>query len=140
MPLLEDAVRLATHRFPKTISPRNHAIIDYAVAAAFIAVGLTAWPRRKRVAIPALILGGTQIALSMLTDYPGGVTDVISLETHLDVDALRSGVVAGLPRVLGFKDAWHAWFFRGEAMGMAAVAGLTDNTFKDEPRKRIHVA
>jgi hypothetical protein len=140
MPLLEDAVRLATHRLPKTISPRNHAIIDYAVAAAFIAVGLSAWSRHKRVAIPAFIIGGSQVALSMLTDYPGGVTDRVSLETHLDVDAVRSGVIASLPRIIGFRNAWHTWFFRGEAMGMAAVAGLTDNTSKDEPHKRIHVA
>jgi hypothetical protein len=138
MALLESAVRLVSRRLPKVISPRNHAAIDYAVAAAFLAVGLKAWPRDKRTAIPSLLFGGSQVVLSMLTNYPGGVTDAISLETHLKVDTVRAGVITSVPGILKFNDAWQARFFRYQGMAIAAVAGLTETSEEVESRRRIH--
>ena len=58
MPILNSAVQLATKPFPRAISPKTHAIIDYAtVASLFVMAGLF-WKRNKRAAIAALIVGG----------------------------------------------------------------------------------
>ncbi|MGA3209735.1 MAG: hypothetical protein ABSD20_00425 [Terriglobales bacterium] len=138
MALVENTLRLVLGRLPKVVSPRTHAAIDYAVAAAFVAVGLKTWKRNKRVAIPALLIGGSQVALSLLTDYPGGVTDALELEKHLEIDALRAGVIASLPGILEFPEAWQSRFFRGHGMAIAAVAGLTETKEENISRSRYH--
>ena len=60
MPLLDQAARLATRKMPKVITPKAHAMIDYAVAASFFVVGAFLWRRNKRAAIGALACGAAE--------------------------------------------------------------------------------
>jgi hypothetical protein len=57
MPLLDQAARFATNKMPKVISPKTHAIIDYAMAASFFGMAAFFWRRNKRAALSALICG-----------------------------------------------------------------------------------
>lgn len=136
MPMLEQATRWATNKMPKVINPTAHAIIDYAMAASFFAMAALFWRRNKRAAISCLACGGTETAVALLTNYPGGVTDAISFETHGRIDFGMSGFISSMPNLLRFSDESESSFFRLQGMAMAAVTGLTDFTGTGEPHQR----
>jgi hypothetical protein len=126
MPLLEKGVHMATGRMPKIISPKVHAIIDFAMAGTFFLMGALAWKRSKKAAISSFICGGAELTTSLITDYPGGVWPLISFPTHGKIDAGFSGLIGSMPNLMGFSDDPGSWFFRGQGIAMAAVTGLTD--------------
>ncbi len=126
MPLLEKGVQAVTNRMPKVISPKTHAIIDYAFIGSFVVAGLLAWKNHKKAAISCFITAGAEATTAMLTDFPGGVWPVISYRTHLKMDAGMSGLIGTMPNLMGFGSESPAWFFRSQAMSLAAVTGLSD--------------
>jgi hypothetical protein len=136
MPVLEQATKWATNRMPKVINPRVHAIIDYATAASFFAMAALFWRRNKSAAISCIVCGGAETLTAMLTDYPGGVTDAISFETHGRIDFGMSGMVSSMPNLLRFSDENESTFFRMQGLAMAAVTGLTDFTGTGERHQR----
>lgn len=136
MPMLEQATKWATNKMPKVINPTVHAIIDYGMAASFFTMAALFWKRNKRAAISCLVCGGAETTVSLLTDYPGGVTDAMSFETHGRIDFGVSGLIASMPNLLRFDDEKESAFFRLQGMAMAAVTGLTDFTGTGEPNQR----
>jgi hypothetical protein len=126
MALAEIGARALSNRLPKVISPKTHAIIDYATAGTFFLMAGLMWKRHKRAAIAALACGINETTNSMITEYPGGVADVISFPTHLKIDAGFAGVVASLPNLLGFTDEWPSIYFRSQGMAIAATAGMSE--------------
>ncbi len=136
MAILDTSVKALSNRLPKVISPKTHAIIDYATAGSFFLMAGLLWGRHKRAAIGSLVCGAVEANTAMMTDYPGGVAKIISFETHGKIDAGFAGFVGMLPTMLGFGDEAEAWFFRGQAMGLAAVTGMTDFEYYEEDRSR----
>jgi hypothetical protein len=136
MPLLEKATMWATNKMPKVINPTVHAIIDYGTAATFFAMAALFWRRNKRAAISSLVCGGAETVTAMLTDYPGGVTDAISFETHGRIDFGMSGLISSMPNLMRFSDDNESTFFRMQGLAMAAVTGLTDFTGTGERKQR----
>lgn len=128
MPILDQATRWATNRMPKVINPTVHAIIDYGMAATFFTMAAIFWRRNKRAAISSLVCGGAETVTALLTDYPGGVTDAISFETHGRIDFGMSGLISSMPNLMRFADENESTFFRMQGISMAAVTGLTDFT------------
>lgn len=126
MALMQKGVAMLTERMPKVISPKAHGIIDYASAGAFVLTGALLWKKNKRAALGAMLCGALQAGNVMMTDMPGGVTPVYSLETHGRIDAGFAGLVAALPSVMMFGDEPEAMFFRGQGVAIAAVTGMTD--------------
>lgn len=127
--LMEKGVNLLSNNLPKVISPKTHAIIDYAVVAGgFFAIAGAAWKRHKPAAVASLICGVAETTVAMLTDYPGGVAKVIDFPTHGKIDAGFAAVVGTMPNLMGFTDEWPVWFFRSHALAMATVTGMTDFT------------
>jgi hypothetical protein len=126
MPLLDAGVRTLSNRLPKVISPKTHAIIDYASAGTFVAAGLLMMGSSKRAGIGSIICGAAQAGLVMMTDVPGGVFRAIDMDTHLKIDAGFSGFVATMPNLLGFGDEKKSWFFRAQGMNIAAVGAMTN--------------
>ncbi|HLK34192.1 MAG TPA: hypothetical protein VKT29_13945 [Terriglobales bacterium] len=128
MPVLHSSVKLLTKHLPKVISPKAHAVLDYATAATFVAAGILMLTRKrnKRAGISALVCGGAEIATSLLTDYPGGVTDLISFPTHGKIDMGLAAMTATLPEFMGFADEAEMGFFRAQAVLITANTGLTD--------------
>ena len=132
MPLLDQAAKFATNKMPKVISPKAHAIIDYAMAASFFGMAAFFWRRNKRAAVGALVCGAAETITSVCTDYPGGVVREISFETHGAIDFGLSGMVASLPDILRFSDDRESRFFRMQGLALATVTGLTDFTGSGE--------
>ena len=136
MAIVDTSVKALSNRLPKIISPKTHAIIDYATAGSFLLTGALLWKRHKRAAIGAIVCGAIEANTAMMTDYPGGVAKLISFETHGKIDAGFAGLVSMLPSILGFGDEKESWFFRGQGMGLAAVTGMTDFEYYEESGRR----
>ncbi len=136
MPLMEKGVRAVANRMPKVIPPKIHAIIDYGVAGSFLLVGIKAIRAdKKKAGISAVIVAAGELALSMMTAYPGGIAEVVDYPTHLKIDAGLSGLIGSMPNLMGFSDDWESWFFRSQAMAKAAVTGLSETTATRESRR-----
>jgi hypothetical protein len=125
MPILTSAARLVAKPFPKAISPRTHAIIDYMSVGAFFMTAAWFWRRSKRAAIAALIGGGAELAVSLLTNYPGGVKKVINFRTHRDIDLGLGAMTAALPEFLAFKDDDEKKFFLAQGVMISVISELT---------------
>ena len=128
MPVLHSSVKLLTKHMPKVISPRTHAVLDYVTAGAFIAGGVLLLKRRhdKRAGISALVCGAAETITSLLTDYPGGVSSLISFPTHGKIDMGLAAMTVTLPELMDFSDGDDMGFFRAQAVLITANAGLTD--------------
>jgi hypothetical protein len=126
MALLNSAVSLATKKMPKAVTPKGHAVIDYLTVGAFLITGALYWRRHKRAALSAFICGGAELALSLITDYPGGVRKVISFPTHCKVDLGLAAMTATMPEFMGFKDDREKRFFLAQSAGITLAANLTD--------------
>ena len=133
MPLITKAVETVGNRLPKVISPKVHAVIDYATIGSFILMGALFWKNNKRAAIAAWSCGAAEATNALLTDYPGGVTPVWSFETHGKVDAAMAGAVASLPNLLGFGGESQAKHFRIRGAVIAGVTAIT--RYKEEPHE-----
>ena len=136
MAILNTGVSALANRMPKVISPKAHAIIDYATAGTFLLMGALLWKRNRRAAIGSMVCGAMEAGTAMMTDFPGGVVKKISFETHGKIDAGFAGYVAMVPSVLGFGDEPEANFFRGQAIALAAVTGMTDFEARPQSRRR----
>jgi hypothetical protein len=139
MAIMEKGVQMLAERMPKVITPKTHAIIDYATAGSFFVAGALLWNRNKRAALGAMLCGAMEAGTAMMTDFPGGVKPVISFQTHGRIDAGFAGFVATLPNVLMFGGEPEAMFFRGQGVAIAAVTGLTDfseNALEGRTRSR----
>ena len=134
MAILDTSVKALSNRLPKVISPKNHAIIDYATAGSFFLFGALMWGRNKRAAIGAIACGAAEANTMMMTDMPGGVYRIIGPETHAKIDAGFAGAVSMLPTILGFGDKTESWFFRAQAMNVATVTAMTNFEGDEETR------
>jgi len=126
MPLWEHGVRFAARRLPARIGPAAHAALDYAVAGSFLFMAARMWRSNRRAAVGSLLCGGIVATNALLTDYPGGVFDMIDYSTHAKVDAALAGLAAAAPRLLGFAGEPEARFFSVEALAQTVAASLTD--------------
>lgn len=126
MPMLVEATKWAANRMPKRITPKTHAILDYAMAAGFFGMATFFWKRDKRAAVSCLVCGTAQTMNSLLTDYPGGVSRAVDFETHGTIDVGLIGLAASLPALMRFSRRREARFFGLQGAAMAAVCGLTD--------------
>jgi hypothetical protein len=136
MALLQTGINALTKRMPKVISPKTHAIIDYVTAGSFLLTGALLWKRNKRAAIGSMVCGIMEAQTAMITDFPGGVTPLISFETHGKIDAGFAGFVGMLPNLLAFGDEPEAMFFRGQGVAIAGVTGLTDFSYSRARREQ----
>ena len=126
MPLLNTVAKTVTKPLPRFLSPKAHAVADYIVIGSFFWKAVTFWRRSKRAALGAFICGGSDLAVSLLTDYPGGVTDVISFPTHGELDFGLAAIAAFMPEFMGIEDAGDKAFFLMQGAGITAVTNLTD--------------
>ncbi len=126
MPITQRILGAALGRLPKFISPAQHAFIDYAMAATFLAAGAALWKRHRRAGISAFLCGSAAAVNGIITDYPGGMFPVIDFETHGQVDASLAGITIALPRLMGFGSERQSRFFDLAATLQTAAATLTE--------------
>jgi hypothetical protein len=115
-----------SHPNGKIISPAQHAVLDYGVAATFFAFGFSMRSHHRPAAALAFVNGAMVLGMSMLTDYPGGVFRALSFRTHRTGDIVQA-VLAGLgPILFGFGNDPEAKYFYGQAASEAGVIAATD--------------
>jgi hypothetical protein len=137
MPVLQRGVAAFANEMPKIISPKGHAIIDYATAGTFAVLAGLFWGRHKRAALAAIISGGTQLTAALLTERPIGIAHAINLRTHVKIDFALAAAITSLPSLMGFDDDSRANWFRILGLNVTANAALTDTKSKRrQPRRR----
>jgi hypothetical protein len=125
MALLNTLVKVASKPVPRTVSPRTHSRIDLITAGAFLAGAGLFWRRNKRVAVAALICGGADLAITLVTDYPGGVDRTIKFGAHHGIDLGLATMFATMPDFLGFADEPEKRFFLLQGAVTTLVAEIT---------------
>lgn len=131
MPILNTATKILMKPVPKFLSPKAHAVIDYLTVGSFLASAAWLSSRNKRAALAALICGGAELALALLTNYPGGVRKAISFHTHGKIDLGLAAMIATMPEFLAFKDDKEKKLFFAKGAIITAVHELTD--FPEKP-------
>jgi hypothetical protein len=125
MAIFNTAAKLALKPVPRFISPKGHAIIDYMTIGSFFMSAAWFWSRSKRAALAAAICGGAELAISLLTDYPGGMKKAIPFRIHGDIDLGLASMTAVMPEFLAFEDDHERKFFLAQGAMITAVRELT---------------
>lgn len=133
MPILNSLARVVMKPMPRMLSPGAHAIFDYVAAGVMFASAAWLWPRNKRAAVAALICGGTELGVSMLTDYPGGVRRVIHFGARREIDLGLAAMMATMPEFLTFSDEAEKKVFLAQGVALTVLSELT--RFPEEPEK-----
>jgi hypothetical protein len=108
------------------ISPAQHAILDYAVAATFFGLAATLARSHRKASMLAAINGAMVLGMSLLTDYPGGLFRKISFKGHRSGDIVQAGLAGLGPVLFGFARDPEAKYFYGQALSEAGVIAATD--------------
>jgi hypothetical protein len=125
MPLTNSLAKVVAKPLPRMVSPKAHAVADYVTVGAFLMGAGFFWQRSKRAALGALICAGAELAVNLLTDYPGGIKKVISFRTHREIDLGLAAMTATMPEFLAFKDDSERKFFLAQGMLITAASELT---------------
>jgi hypothetical protein len=118
-------VKMAVKPLPDVISPRGHAVVDYMIVGAFFATAALFWRKNRRSAVASLICGATQLGVSMLTDYPGGVRKPINFSTRRTLDLGLAAMTAAMPEFLNFEDEPQRAFFTTQGLLITVANELT---------------
>lgn len=124
MPILNSLTKIAAKPIPRVISPKAHAACDYTSVGMFLGAAAFFWRRNKRAAMASLICGGAELAIMLLTDYPGGVKDSLSFSTHREMDYGLAAMVATMPESLAIQGD-ETKFFRVQGALITLVGELT---------------
>jgi hypothetical protein len=125
MPILNTVAKVAIKPVPPVLSPKAHSIADYMIVGSFFACAGWFWPRSKRAALAALICGAAELAVNLLTDYPGGIRKLISFRGHRDIDLGLAAMTATMPEFLAFKDDSERKFFLAQGALITGISELT---------------
>src|SRR5438477_7759382 len=120
MPILNSLTKVVAKPLPRMVSPKAHAVVDYMLMSAGYF-----WQRNKRAALAALICGGAELAVSLLTDYPGGVKKVITFRKHGEIDLGLAAMSATMPEFLAFKDDSEKKFFVAQGALITVATEIT---------------
>ncbi len=133
MPIINSLTKVIAKPIPRIISPKAHAVVDYVTIGSFLLSAGYFWPRSKRAALAALICAGAELAVSMMTDYPGGLRKVISFRTHGEIDLGLAAMTATMPEFLAFKDDSERKVFLAQGAFITAASKLT--RFPERPMR-----
>jgi hypothetical protein len=109
-----------------SISPGQHAVLDYGVAAAFFTYGTSMRSRHPRASTLAFINGAMVLGMSLMTDYPGGLFRTLSFRGHRTGDIVQAALAGLGPILLGFGRDREANYFYGQALSEVGVIAATD--------------
>lgn len=133
MPILNNMAKLAVKPLPRMITTKTHAVLDYAMVGAFF--GAASWfaRRNKRAALAAMVCGGAELAVCLLTDYPGGARRIIHFSERHEIDLGLAAMTASMPAFLAFKDEPEKSFFLAQGMLISAATALSQ--FPEKPAR-----
>ena len=125
MAMFNNLMKMAMKPMPDVITPRGHAVVDYMIAGAFLATAGLFWRQNKRAAMASLLCGSAQLGVSLLTDYPGGVTPAIRFSTRRKLDLGLAAMSAAMPEFLNFQDEPQRRFFTTQGVLITMANELT---------------
>lgn len=111
--------------FSKTLTPRQHAVVDLCIVAARAGIALTQWKKKPRVALGGLIAAALGTSYWSLTDMPLTPVKLMSYRTHLIVDGVQTPLIAAMPHLLGFSGTREARWFYADAVATSALLALS---------------
>lgn len=126
MSLLQKGLATAGDKLPKVISPKMHAIMDYATIGIWALVAARAWDKNRTAALGAVACAGAQLATVLMTDFPGGVFKVMDFPTHGKVDMGLAAGATALPNILGITESSEAKWFRILGINITTETAMTD--------------
>lgn len=102
------------------INPKLHAVLDYAVAAALIAVPLIAGFSAESAAATwiSVAAGVGLLGYSLVTGYSAGARKLISFRAHLVLDAAAAVALLVVPLAVGFHGVPRLFYW---AVGAAVI-------------------
>ena len=136
MPIFNRLAKVAVKPLPKILSPKAHAMVDYIIVGTFILSAGAFWRRSKRAAIASLLCAGTELAVSLLTDYPGGIHKILSFETHGEIDLGLAAMTATMPEFLAFGDDAEKKLFLLQGAAITVASELTQFPEKSRHHRR----
>jgi hypothetical protein len=140
MAVLNSLTKMVAKPIPRMVAPKAHAMIDYASVGLFLGTTAWFWRRNRRAAMASLICGGTELAIMLLTDYPGGMKKFISFRTHREMDYGLAAMVASMPGFLAFKGDDETKFFRVQGALITLLGELTKSSAVPAKRVRARAA
>ena len=126
MSLLQKGLVATGDKLPKVISPKMHAIMDYATIGLWAMVAARAWGSNRVAALGAVACAGAQLTTVLLTDFPGGVAKVIDFPTHGKIDMGLAAGATALPNIIGIDESSEAKWFRILGINITAETAMTD--------------
>lgn len=120
----------------RVISTKMHGVLDYLMGAGLIGFGSFLKTNSRAAKVVPIVLGASTIAYSLITDYELSIKRMLSMKTHLGIDAGSALFLAAAP--LAFKFSKNTWLGHVllAACEMAAVA-LTQTKVSMESRALI---
>jgi hypothetical protein len=89
----------------KFISRKTHAVMDYIMGVILIAAPwLLGFSNNEPAKWSAVAVGIIMLAMSLMTDYEGGLAKVVPMRFHLGMDLIAGIFLAVSPWLLGFHD------------------------------------
>lgn len=126
MPIMQKGIAAMSDHMPKVISPKAHAIADYATLGGFVLMAALFWKRNRRAAIASIACAAAEATNTMLTDFPGGVAKVIDFRTHGRIDLGLAATASALPGFMGFSGEPESKFFSMMGINITVIGALTD--------------
>jgi len=119
----------------KILDPRSHGLIDFALAAAFLAA-----PRvlgfDTRLAAIAYGVSALHLVLTLATRFPPGLARVIPFPLHGLIEFAEGVVFIALPWAAGFSGNENGrTLFVGAGLGVLVVFLITDYLGTDRSRE-----
>ena len=122
----------------KFIDTKTHGILDYLIGFLLIA---SPWilqlnPNSAESWVP-VILGIAAILYNLITKYESGVTDIISMRTHLVLNIVSGVILASSPWIFGFSRVVYIPHLVTGLFEIAA-AMLSKTTLQNEGKSNNH--
>jgi hypothetical protein len=135
MPTINSLAKVVAKPLPRVISPRAQAVLDYVLVGSFLGTAAWFWRHNKRAALAALLCGGAKLAVTLLTDNPGGVKRIITPRARREIDLGLAAMVATMPEFFAFKDEPQKKFFLAQGALITIGSELTQYPQRSSSRK-----
>lgn len=120
----------------RVISTKTHGILDYVMGLTLATVpAMLSTQDKYRIAkIIPMVIGGSTIAMSLLTDYELSVSRQLPMRVHLTADLMSGLLLAASPWIFGFR---KKTFVLHLIAGLAEVAAALMTKKTSEDRKAV---
>ena len=134
MPVLASTADILSRHLPKLFSTRAHRAADYVMGASFALAGAWFWRKNRSAAAASWISGGSILALTVMTSYPGRPKRLLNVALHEKLEVGIAALVATMPEFLDLRDHRVRQYFRSQAAILTLIFNLT--SFAPPARKR----